>query len=50
MVYSGSEWFYPLVKVYIANWKIGLFKREINELSMGHLKNSYVKLPEGNHG
>ena len=42
----GSNGFYPLVNVYIANWKDPPFFMGKSTISMA-IFNSYVKLPEG---
>ena len=41
--------FYPLVNVYIANWKITIFKNGQSTISMGHGFNSYFDITRGYH-
>ena len=41
--------FYPLVNVYIANWKITIFKNGQSTISMGHGFNSYFDIIRGYH-
>jgi hypothetical protein len=38
---------YPLVNVYIANWKITMLLIGKSTIFRDHVFNSYVKLPEG---